>query len=221
MAFDYIFVGISIVIFISYLITFFFLFDTRKKLGGGAKTAFTYFILAILFLTLRRVTQISFEIQIVSTIPYFTEYVTLIFAILFSIAAYHFHKAITGVGKKSGKTQESSKPFGIKFLLSGLAILIAVNLLARFNVMQLVGFQSDLLSLITLLFVATEIGVKSYMNREKKKIDIIGWFGIIIVVLLFFTLITGWLGLALPIVSTLKEVIESALLVFVIIEIFR
>ncbi|MEK7184749.1 MAG: hypothetical protein AAB683_01265, partial [Patescibacteria group bacterium] len=116
---------------------------------------------------------------------------------------------------------ESSKPFGIKFLLSGLAILIAVNLLARFNVMQLVGFQSDLLSLITLLFVATEIGVKSYMNREKKKIDIIGWFGIIIVVLLFFTLITGWLGLALPIVSTLKEVIESALLVFVIIEIFR
>ena len=122
---------------------------------------------------------------------------------------------------QAGGIKASTKPIGIKFLLWGLAILISVNLLARFNVIQLVGFQSDLLSLITLLFVATEIGVKSYMRDGKKKLDIIGWFGISIIAILFLILITGWLGLGLSIVGTLKQIIESALLVFIIIEIFR
>jgi hypothetical protein len=221
MALDYIIVGISMVVFIFYLIALFLLFDARKRLEGNAKVAFTYFIIAFLFLVIRRLQQIFLESQIVAFIPYFADYITLIFAILFTAAVFYFHKAITSAGGKSKGVRASSKPFGIKILLWGLAILIAVNLLARFEVIQLVGFQSDLLSLITLLFVATEIGVKSYVKEGKKKLDVIGWFGVIIIAILFLALITSWLGLTLPIISILKQTIESALLVFVIIEIFR
>ena len=221
MALDYVTVGISLVVFIFYLASLFLLFDTRKRLEGSARIALTYFIGAILFLMIRRLAQIFFEAEIIQIIPYFPDIVTLIFAILFSMAASYFHKAITSAGRKSKEIRARTKPMGIKLLLWGLAILIAVNLLARFSVIQLVGFQSDLLSLITLLFVATEIGIRNYMRDGKKKLDIIGWFGIIIIVILFLTLITSWFGLALSIVSTLKQVIESALLVFVIIEIFR
>lgn len=197
------------------------LFDTRKRLEGSARIALTYFIIAILFLTIRRIAQIFFEAEIIASIPYFTDIITLIFAILFSTAAFYFHKAITGAGGKSKEMKAKAKPMGIKLLLWGLAILISINLLARFGVIELVGFQPDLLSLITILFMATEIGVRNYMKDGMKKVDFVGWFGIIIIILLFLILITGWLGLALAIVSTLKQIIESALLVFVVIEIFR
>jgi len=220
MALDYATVGISVVVFIFYLTSIFLLFDTRKRLEGNARIAITYFILAILFLIIRRLQQIFITSDIMASIPYSADMITLIFAILFTTAAFYFHKAIMSVGKKSKGAHASKKPFGIKLLLWGLAILISVNLLARFSVIELIGFQPDLLTLVTILFIATEIGMKS-MIGGKKKLDIIGWFGLIIVIILFLALITGWLGLALPIVGTLKQAIESALLVFVIIEIFR
>lgn len=221
MASNYITIGISMMVFIFYIISLFILFDTRKKLDGHAKIAMSYFMVSLAVLIIRRLQQIFPDSQILNFMPYSGDIIALLFAISFSIACFYFHKAIMGAGGKGKGAQTSPKPFGIKILLWGLAILIAVNLLARFEVIQLVGFQSDLLSLITLLFVATEIGVKSYVKEGKKKLDFIGWFGMIIIAILFLTLITSWLGLTLPIVNILKQIIESALLVFVIIEIFR
>ena len=79
------------------------------------------------------------------------------------MAVFHFHKSIKAVGRKSSE-ESKSKPLGIKLLLGGLALLILINLLSRFGIISLVNIQPDLLSMITVLFVATEIGVRSVLS---------------------------------------------------------
>ena len=112
------------------------------------------------------------------------------------------------------------KPVGIKILLYGLASLIVINLLARFNIFNITGLQPDIVTIIAILFVATEIGVMSTI-RGKKKIDGIGWFGVVVVGLAFLSLVLGWFGMTFSMLESLKGVVEIALLVFVILEIFR
>ena len=58
-------VGISIVIFIFYLMTILMSFEIRRSLNKEAGTAFTYIIIAVLFLITRRVAQIFLEADIV------------------------------------------------------------------------------------------------------------------------------------------------------------
>lgn len=218
---DYIIVGISVVIFIFYLMTILMSFEIRRSLNKEAGTAFTYIIIAVLFLITRRVAQIFLEADIVSLIPYFTDYVTLIFSILFFIAIFHFHKSIKAVGRKSSSEENRSKPLGIKLLLGGLALLILINLLSRFGIISLVNIQPDLLSMITVLFVATEIGVRSVITGGKKKLGKVGWFGTIVVILLFLALLSGWVGINFPNTELIKGGIEIALLFFVFAEIIK
>jgi hypothetical protein len=218
---DYMVVGISIVIFIFYLMTIFMSIEIKKSLNKEAGTAFVYFIIAILFLALRRIAQIFLEADIISLVPYFSDYVTLVFAILFFLAVFHFHKSIKAVGRKSS-AGASSKPLGIKLLLGGLALLIAINLLSRFGILSLVNIQPDLLSMMTVLFVATEIGVRSVLSGAgKRKLGKAGWFGTIVVVLLFLMLMAGWVGITFPNMELIKGGVEIALLFFVFIEIIN
>ena len=94
MALDYTLVGISLIVFIFYVITFFFLIEIKNRLTKEAGTAFTYLILALAILVVRRLQQIFVTSNIVTSIPYFADFVTLIFAIVFFLAIFHFHKSI-------------------------------------------------------------------------------------------------------------------------------
>ena len=114
----------------------------------------------------------------------------------------------------------SVKPVGVKILLYGLAILITMNLIARFNIIDLTPLQPDLLTLLAIFFVATEIGVMSAL-RGKKKLGAISMFGAIVVAFAFFALILGWLGISIGFLEQFKGLADLLLLVFVIIEIFR
>ena len=118
------------------------------------------------------------------------------------------------------KLKTHVKPTGIKLLLYGLAVLIVVNLLSRFNVLNVTGIQPDVITILAILFVATEIGVMAGI-RGKKKLDGIGWFGTVVVILASIALIFGWLGMSLGVIAPFKGMIEIFLLIFVLVEIFR
>jgi len=97
MALDYVTIGISLIIFVFYLITFFFLIEIKKRLTKEAGIAFVYLILALAILVIRRLQQIFIVTDIVTSIPYFADFVTLIFAIVFFLAIFLFHKSINSL----------------------------------------------------------------------------------------------------------------------------
>ncbi len=114
------------------------------------------------------------------------------------------------------------KPVGIKILLLGLVVLITMNLLARFGVLPTItAFQSDVLTVIAILFVATEIGMMGMIRRKFKKLDGISIFGSLVVLAAFVALVLGWIGIIWAPLETIKGFVDIALLVYVVIEIFR
>ncbi len=107
MALDYITVGISLVIFVFYLITFFLLIETRKRLAKEAGVAFIYFMVALFLLVLRRLQQIFIKSDIITTNPYFADFVTLAFAISFFIAVLVFYRSLKRAGSSGRSVGES------------------------------------------------------------------------------------------------------------------
>lgn len=110
------------------------------------------------------------------------------------------------------------KPTGVMILLWGLVVLIAMNLLARFNVVDFTTFQSDILMVLAIFFVATEIGI---MGMFRKKMDWVSWIGAIVVALALIALVLGWFGMSIGFLTVIKGAVDVALLIFVVIEIFR
>lgn len=220
---DYIVVGISVAVFIFYIMTILMSIEIRRNLNKEAGLAFLYIIISILFLAIRRIQQIFIQADISNSIPYSADFITLIFAILFFMAIFHFHNSIKAVSKKSSKELDRSKPLGIKILLGALAILILITVLSRFDILKLVNIQPDLLSLIAVLFVATEIGVRSVIGGKSVKNGLgkAGWFGTITVIVLFLILMLGWVGPTFAHMNLVKGVAEIALLFFIFIEIIR
>lgn len=94
MALDYTTIWISSFILIFYILAFFLLINTRKKLDGRARTAFTFFIITIFFLIIRRLQQVFVTSQILYPIPYSIEIISLLLAMAFLLAVFYFHKAI-------------------------------------------------------------------------------------------------------------------------------
>ena len=104
MALDYTTIGISIVVFVFYLMTIFTLIEIKKRLNKDVGIAFVYLIIAILILFVRRVQQILLEADIIRySLSYFTDFVTLVFAVLFFIAIFSFYRSL----KKEGGSKES------------------------------------------------------------------------------------------------------------------
>ena len=115
----------------------------------------------------------------------------------------------------------SVKPTGIVILLWGLVALIIMNILSRFDVLSTItAFQSDVLTALAILFVATEIGVMA-MIRRKKKLDGISVFGAVIVIAALIGLVISWFGVTIGLLETTQGFVDTALLIFVVIEIFR
>lgn len=112
------------------------------------------------------------------------------------------------------------KPVGINLLLWVLVAFIVMNLLARFNIVDLTPWQPDILTGAAILFVSLELGLMQFL-RGKKKLDPLSWFGVVVVVLAGLGLVAGWFGMTLGFLEGFKGTIDLLLLVYVIIEIFR
>jgi len=120
MTMDYIEIGISIVIFILYLAIILVSLAIKRRLNKEVGGSFLYIIIAILFLTARRLQQIFFKIDLMESIPYFTDILTFIFAFLFFIAIFIFYRAIKKAGgsrrRIGGNLQEYKRNLGRKII---------------------------------------------------------------------------------------------------------
>ena len=112
------------------------------------------------------------------------------------------------------------KPMGITLLLWGVVVLVLMNLLSRFGIVDLTGFQPEIITLLAIFFVAVEIGVMEWI-QGKKKLDAFRMFGAIVVLIAFISLLLGWFGMSLAFLNPFKGFVDLALLVFVVVEIFR
>ena len=94
MALDYMTIGLSLLVFLFYLIMIFLLIEIIKRVNRNIRPTFIYLILAILFLTTRRLQQIFIESQILHPIPYSSEIITLVFVIFLFLGILHFYRAV-------------------------------------------------------------------------------------------------------------------------------
>ena len=83
-------------------------FAIKKRLKEDIGIAFTYFIISVLILIIRRLQQIFLEVQIVTAIPHFSDFVTLIFAVFFFLAILNFYRSVK---MASGSGRGSSQSF--------------------------------------------------------------------------------------------------------------
>ena len=102
MALDWITIGISLVVFVIYIVALFLLVEIKRRVNKKAGIAVIFFMLAIFFLIIRRLQQIFIQSSIVISTPYFPDIVTLIFATLFSLGIFFLYKAIKDVGGSPG-----------------------------------------------------------------------------------------------------------------------
>ena len=94
MALDYIIIVISFFILILYVLTLLLLMHTRKRLEGKARTAFTFFIMTLFFLIIRRLQQVFTTSQFFNPLPYSIDVITLLLAITLFLGVFYFHQAI-------------------------------------------------------------------------------------------------------------------------------
>ena len=107
MTLDYITVGISIAVFILYLMIFFLLIGIKRKLTRDAGRAFVYIMVAFFFLIIRRLQQIFIESDILHPVTYSSDVVTFIFAIFFFLGVLSFYRSLKKAGSSGRGTGES------------------------------------------------------------------------------------------------------------------
>ena len=114
MALDYIVVGLSISVLLSYFITLFLLLEIRTRVDGKIGKAFLFLIVGVFFLILRNLEYIFFVSDLI-TIPYFRDYMSLFFSVLFLSAAYIFYKSVAEVTDGGRKNYGSAKKSRAKY----------------------------------------------------------------------------------------------------------
>lgn len=103
MVLDYIQVVLSSFVFLLYLWSIFLLFNVRGKLKGNSRIAFTFFIISIFVIALRRVQQTFIDSDILFPIPYSADIIALLFSLFFFLGTIYLYKSIKSSGKSSGK----------------------------------------------------------------------------------------------------------------------
>ena len=114
MALDYITIGISIVILLFYFITLFFLLEIRTRIDRKIGKAFLLLVIGVFFLILGRLEYIFFVSDLIK-IPYFRDYMSLLFSFFILASAYIFYKGITEVTDGGRKNSGSSKKTKTKY----------------------------------------------------------------------------------------------------------
>ena len=120
MAIDYAEIGLSIGIFILYLAIIVTCIEIRRKLNKEAGRAFIYVIIAIIFLTVNRAQEIFFNSGILKGVPYYEDYLRLVFAILFFLGALSFYRILKKAGgsrlSRGGSLKEYKRSIGGKII---------------------------------------------------------------------------------------------------------
>lgn len=111
----------------------------------------------------------------------------------------------------------------VRIVFIGLAILILINVAARFNLVDFTASTANIITIIGALFLLTEVGIMKLfrLGVPSKSGAVLNW---LIAIVALIALITSGLGLVNITIATLQPIqgiVDVALLIFIIIEIFR
>lgn len=116
----------------------------------------------------------------------------------------------------------SVRETSIKVILIGLAIIILLNLLARFGVLDWTTLQSNIVTLIGVFFLLSEVALMSGVgNLKKGSFSILDWIIIIVAIAALLGVIFSWVGITVEFLVTTQSIVEAGLMIFVLVEIFR
>jgi len=114
------------------------------------------------------------------------------------------------------------KPAAIKILLGGIVLLILVNLLARFGVIDFTAFQSNIITLIGAFFLLTEVAFFQMLGKAGRgKTNVISLLIGIIAILAIIGVLLGFGGIEVAALSSIQGIVDIGLLIAVVMEIFR
>ena len=123
------------------------------------------------------------------------------------------------MGRRLPRTKVT--PTGMKVLLWGIVVLIVMTLLGMLNIVpSITEYTQDVLTLIAIFFVFTEIGLMQVIQK-RKKLKGLAIFGATVGILAFVSLILGWLGVTVAFLESAKIFVHVGLLIYVVIEIFK
>ena len=109
----------------------------------------------------------------------------------------------------------------VNIILGGVALLIVVNLLARFNIINLTDMGSNIITSIGALFLLSEVAVMSLIKRTKKKFELGNLVIAGIGLLSLFGVVMSLLNVPIQFLSSIQGITEISLLIAILVEIFR
>jgi len=114
------------------------------------------------------------------------------------------------------------KPMSVRVLLWGLAVILLINVLARFNVLDLTSSTANILTLIGAFFLLMEVSAFSMLRRiGRGKTNVLD----IVIALVALLAIVGsglsLVGMSTAFLMPIQGLVDGGLLIFVLVEIFR
>jgi len=113
------------------------------------------------------------------------------------------------------------KPREMQVFLWGITALILVDILAKFNIVNMTAFNSQIITLTASLFILISVGILQIINKVGKGTDVIRLFGAIVAVMALASVILGLFNISLSFLTISQGFVDIALGIYVIIEIFR
>ena len=114
------------------------------------------------------------------------------------------------------------KPLSVVIILWGLALIILLNLLARFNIIDWTPLQSNITTLICAVFLLSEVSFFAMIRKFKKgEFNVVDIVISIVGLIAIFGAIISLAGISIAILESGQSIAEAALFIFVLIEIFR
>lgn len=112
------------------------------------------------------------------------------------------------------------KQNSVKILLVGLAIVILINLLARFAIIQMDTYVPNIITLVGSLFLLSEVAFAG-LGRKRSQTDLVSLVIVVIAALAILGVISGWLGMTISALTSIQAIVDIGLLIAILVEIFR
>lgn len=124
------------------------------------------------------------------------------------------------MAKKIFKT--SVRPGSMKVVLLVVALMILINILARFGLLpiEVTSTYSNLITLGAAIFLLSEVAAVQ-MFTGRKKLGLLNVFITIVAILSILGVVLSFVGMTVAALTNIQGIVEIALLLFVLVEIFR
>ncbi len=110
---------------------------------------------------------------------------------------------------------------GVRVVFIGLAILILINIMARFGIFDFTASSANILTIIGALFLLAEVGIMSLIRRKTRKGSILNWVIALVAILALIASALGLVDITIDMLQPIQGVVDAGLLIFIIWEIFR